>query len=166
MILEAVPDTGCCGWANQSNDQTLLRNVGKTVTAFDEQDAFKNPDYDVSFYTANARLSPQLGYVAMTIVSTAQPNQPIQLAQQGQASPEESRSIRKALAELPVVEVKSVGDSPRRAAYLAHATLVGWISEKEILIVENHLLVAYSLGTGARRKSSVRVEDAGRVFLR
>jgi hypothetical protein len=51
-------------------------------------------------------------------------------------------------------------------AYVPHATLVGWMSEKEILMVEDHVLVVYTLGTGARRKSSVRVEDAGRVFLR
>ena len=64
------------------------------------------------------------------------------------------------------MEVKSMEDPPRRVAFVPHATLVGWISEKEILIVEDHVLVAYNIGTGARRKSSVRVEDAGRVFLR
>jgi hypothetical protein len=93
-------------------------------------------------------------------------NRPIQLAEQGQANPEESQRIRKALAELPAVEVKSMEDAPRRLAYVPHASLVGWMSEKEILIVEDHVLVVYNLGTGARRKSSVRVEDAGRVFLR
>ena len=61
VIVEAIPDTGCCGWVNQSNDQTLLRMYGKTSTAFDEQATFKNPDYDVSFYTSNARLSPEIG---------------------------------------------------------------------------------------------------------
>jgi hypothetical protein len=63
------------------------------------------------------------------------------------------------------VEVKSMEDAPRRVAWVPHAVLVGWLSEKEILIIEDHLLVIYSVGTGARRKSSVRVEDAGRVFL-
>ena len=57
-------------------------------------------------------------------------------------------------------------ETPRRVAYVPHATLVGWMSEKEILIVEDHVLVVYTLETGARRKSGVRVEDAGRVFLR
>jgi hypothetical protein len=166
VIVEAIPDTACCGWSNQSNDQTLVFKNGKTRTIFDEQATYKNPDYDVSFFTANARLSPELGSVAMTITATAQPNQPIQLAQEGQANPEESRQIRKALAELPAVEVKSMEDSPRRVAFLPHTTLVGWISEKELLIVEDHLLVAYNLATGARRKSIVRVEDAARVFLR
>jgi hypothetical protein len=40
------------------------------------------------------------------------------------------------------------------------------MSEKEILIVEEHVLVVYNVKTGTRRKSSVRVEDAGKVFLR
>jgi len=142
----------------------VLRDGKKTVL-FDEQEIYKNPDYDVSFYTSNAKLSPDSGYVAMTVASTAQANKPIQLAQDGEANPEESQRIRKALPELPAVEVKSVEDVPRRVAWVPHAVLVGWISEKEILIIEDHLLVSYSVGSGARRKSSVRVEDAGRIFL-
>jgi len=43
---------------------------------------------------------------------------------------------------------------------------VGWISERELLIVEDHLLVAYNVATGSRRKSTIRVEDAAHVFLR
>ena len=165
-ILEAIPDTACCGWENESDDRTLLHLRGKTLTVFDEQAAYKNPDYDVSFYTENGKLSPDLGSVALTIVATAQPNTPIQLAEQGQANPEESQRIRKALLDLPAVEVKSNEDVPRRIAFLPHATLVGWISDKEILIVEGHLLVAYNVASGARRKSNIRVEDAAHVFLR
>jgi len=166
LIVEQIPDSGCCGWSNESNDQTLVLNDGKTRVLFDEQATFKNPDYDVSFYTSNARLSPSAGALAMTIVATAEPNKPIQLSEDGQANPEESQRISKALTELPAVEVKSIDDSPKRLAFVPHASLVGWISEKELLIVENHLLVAYHLGTGARRKSNVKVEDAARVFLR
>jgi hypothetical protein len=165
-ILEAIPDTGCCGWENQSDDQTLLHVHGKTLTVFDELAAYKNPDYDVTFFTENGKLAPDLGSVAFTIVATTQPNKPIQLSEQGQANPEESQRIRKALLDLPAVEVKSVEDAPRRIAFLPHATLVGWISEKEILIVEGHLLVAYNVVTGARRKSNIHVEDAAHVFLR
>jgi hypothetical protein len=166
VMVEAIPDTGCCGWSNQSNDQTLVLANGKKIIVFDEQATYKNPDYDVSLYTSNARLSPDLGSVGMTIVATAEPNKPIQLSEQGQANAEESEHIRKALTELPVVEVKSVEDSPKRLAFVPHATLVGWISEKELLIVEDHVLVLYNVGTGARRKSTVRIEDVGRVFLR
>jgi hypothetical protein len=165
-ILETIPDTGCCGWSNESDDQTLLRIHGKTLKVFDELVTYKNPDYDVSFYTQNGKLSPDLASVAVTIVSTAHTNQPIQLAEEGQANPEESLRIRKALLDLPGVEIKTVEDSPRRLAFLPHAELVGWISNKEILIVENHLLVAYSVANGVRRKSNIRVDDAEHAFLR
>jgi len=67
-ILEAVPDTGCCGWSNESDDQTVLRLHGKMITVFDELAAYKNPDYDVSFYTQNGQLAPDLGSVALTII--------------------------------------------------------------------------------------------------
>jgi hypothetical protein len=166
VTVEAIPDTACCGWLNQSDDQTLLRTGEKTLVLFDELATFKNPDYDVSFYTSNARVQPGLGAVAMTLVSTAETNKPIQLAEQGQPSLEETQRIHKALEELPAVEVKNVEDSPRRIAYLPHATLVGWISDKEILVVEAHLLVVYNVSTGVRRKSTIRVEDAAHVFLR
>jgi len=166
VIVEAIPDSACCGWLNQSDDQTLLRTGEKTLVLFDELATFKNPDYDVSFYTSNSRAQPGLGAVAMTLVSTAETNKPIQLAEQGQASLEETQRIHKAQEELPAVEVKNVEDSPKRIAYLPHATLVGWISDKEILVVEAHLLVAYNVSTGGRRKSTIRVEDAAHVFLR
>jgi len=170
-ILEAIPDTACCGWENQSDDQTLLHIPGKTLTVFDELATYKNQDYDVSFYTENGQLSPDGAAVALTIVATGQSNKPIQLSEQGQANPEESLRIRKALLDLPAVELKSVEpknskDNPRRIAFLPHATLVGWISDKEILIVEGHLLIAYNVASGLRRKSTVHVEDAAHVFLR
>ncbi|HVN20432.1 MAG TPA: hypothetical protein VMU05_16730 [Dongiaceae bacterium] len=165
VIVEAIPDTGCCGWSNQSNDQTLVVAEGKKLTIFDEQASYKNPDYDVSFYTVNARLSADATRVAMTIIATAQSNKPIQLAEEGQANPEESQRIRKALLTLPAVEVKSVDETTRRIALVPRAALVGWISDHELLIMENHLLVAYNVATGARRKSMIRVEDGAHVFL-
>jgi len=170
-ILEAIPDAGCCGWSNESDDETLLRLRGKTLTMFDERSTYQNPDYDVSFYTVNGKLSPDLGSVALTIVATAKPNTPIQLADEGQANPEESQRIRKALLDLPAVEVKSVDsndskDAPRRIVLLPHATLVGWINSKEILIVEQHLLVSFNIANKTRQKSNIQVEDAAHVFLR
>jgi len=170
-ILEAVPDTGCCGWSNQSDDQMVLRLPGKTVIVFDERSEYGNADYDVSFYAENGKLSPGLDAAAFTIAATEEGDKPIQLAKDGQADPQESQRIRKALLELPAVEVKSVdakggSNSTRRSAFLAHATLVGWITDKEILMVEDHLLVDYSLATGTRRRSNIRVEDAADVFLR
>jgi len=166
VVVEAIPDTGCCGWSNQSDDQTLVIANGKATAVFDEQTTYKNADYDVSFYTSNARLSLDLKSVAMTIVATAQANQPIQLSEQGQANPEESKQIRKSLAELPAVDIKNIDDPAQKIAFLPRSLLVGWVGEKELLLVEDHFLVNYNVATGARKKSAVRVEDAGHVFLR
>ena len=166
VFISAILDIGCCGWENQSNDQTLLTTAGKSVVLFDERLQYKNPDYDVSFFTENAKLSPDLAHVAMTIEASAKSSAPIQLSEQGQANPAESLRIRKALTELPAVEVVNADDPGKRTAYLPHAFLVGWLNEKEILIVENHLLVAYNTASGTRRKSAIKVEDPAFAFVR
>jgi hypothetical protein len=166
VILAAILDIGCCGWENQSDDQTMLLNHDKSVRVFDEREQFKNPDYDVSFFTENAKVSPEVGYVAMTIEASAKSSAPIQLSENGQGDAAESQRIRKALLDLPSVQVVTATEPVKRTAYLPHAVLVGWLSEKEILIVENHLLVAYDVSANTRRKSSIRVEDAAYAFVR
>lgn len=165
-VIEAMPDSGCCGWDNESNDETLLTRNGKTVVLFDERARYKNPNYDVSFFTSKGSLSPDLSAVAMTITSTAQPGEAVRLSADGQADPEELARIRKALADLPAVEIVSATDPPKRAALLPHATLVGWVNDKEVLIVEDHVLVAFNVATGNRRKSEIKVPDDSQVFLR
>jgi len=166
IVVSALPDTGCCGWENQSNDQTFLLNAGKKSLIYDERDQFKNPDYDVSFYTENARISPDQSAVAMTIKATAKPGGTIQLSEQGQASPAESQRIRKALADLPAVQIVSVSEPGKRLAFVPHAFLAGWLNEKEILIVENQVVVAYNVTTGARRRSTIKVSDPAYVIVR
>ena len=88
------------------------------------------------------------------------------MAEEGQANAEESQRIRNALADLPAVIIKSVEDSAKQVAFVPHATLVGWLSDKELLMVENHVLVLYSVGSGVRRRSTAKVDDATRVLLR
>lgn len=166
LIVYAIPDAACCGWSNQSNDQTMVLANGKLQTIFDELATYKNSDYDVSFFTSNAKLSPDGASLAMTISSTGQANKPIQLAEDGQANPEESQRIRKALVNLPAVMVKRIEESSRQIAFLPHATLVGWLSDKELLVIEDHVLVIGNISTGARRRSGVKVEDPLQVFLR
>lgn len=166
VIVHAIPDAACCGWSNQSNDQTLVLSGAKSQTIFDEFATYKNSDYDVSFFTSNAKLSPDRKWVAMTVSATAEANKPIQLAEDGQANPEASQRIRKALGDLPAVVVKSIEDSPKQLVFLPHCALVGWMSDRELLLVEDHLLVVYNVRTGARRKSTVKVDDPARVFLR
>ncbi|HET9405912.1 MAG TPA: hypothetical protein VFO39_01615 [Candidatus Sulfotelmatobacter sp.] len=165
-ILNAIPDSGCCGWANESDDQLLLVSEEKKTTLFDERASYNNPDYDVSFYTANAALSPDGTHVAMTVAATSSAEKPIQLADEGQANPDESSRIRKGLTELPGVEVKKLGESASRVAFVPHANFVGWVSDKEILLVQERVLVGYNVTTGVKRKSTIRVPDAEHVFVR
>ncbi len=42
-LLEAIGDSGCCGWENESSDQTLLLKNAKTVALFDEFKQYHEP---------------------------------------------------------------------------------------------------------------------------
>ena len=166
LVVSAIPDIGCCGWENQSNDQTVFYRFGKRSVIFDERARYKNPDYDVSFFTTSAKIAPDLSAIAMTIQSTIKPGAPIQLSEQGQANPQESERLRKVLPELPAVEVVSAAEGSKQFAYLPRASVVGWLNEKELVIVEGGVVVAFNPATGARRKSSIKVSDAAWVFVR
>ena len=166
IIVEAVLDSACCGWSNESNDQTLLTRNGRSVVLFDEHRRYANTNYDISFFTSNALLSPDLHAVAMTITSSAQPGEDIRLSDEGKANPKELDGVRKAAGELPAVEVLKLGDAPKRSGFIRHATLVGWLNDKEILLIEEHELVAFDLGAGSRRRSQIKVQDPSYALIR
>ncbi len=104
--------------------------------------------------------------VAITIASTSSPNCDIRLSDDGKPNPAELARIRHSIAGLPAVEVLTAEDPPRRLALLPHATLVGWLSGKEILVIENGILTAFDVGSGARRTSPIKVPGQSFVFLR
>lgn len=166
VLIEAVADGGCCGWANESDDQTLLTRNGKTVVLYDEFQQYQNQDYDVSFFTENAKLSPHSMLAAMTVTATYEPGQEIRLSDSGKANAAELSRIQQALAELPAVEVLRLDDPPKRTAMIPHARLVGWVSDQEILLVENGLLVSYNMSSGRRRTSEIKVSKESYAFLR
>jgi hypothetical protein len=166
VLIEAIPDGGCCGWVNQSDDQTLLTRNGKTVVLFDEFQQHQNQDYDVSFFTANAKLSPHSILAALTVTATNEPGGEIRLSDSGKANAAELSRIQRALAELPAVEVLRLDDPPKRTAMIPHARLVGWVNDQEILLVENGLLASYNVVSGKRRKSEIRVFKESYAFLR
>ncbi len=64
------------------------------------------------------------------------------------------------------MEVVTATDPPKRAAYLPNTTLVGWLSDKEILIVKDSFLVAYDVLAGTTRKSNISVGDKTFAFVR
>ena len=166
VLVHRRLDGGCCGWDNVSNDQTLLRVNDKDVVIFDEIRSFANPDYDVSFYTSNARLSPEARSVAMTITATASAGADIRLSESGKPNPDELARIRRAIADLPAVEVVA-GDNPSKPLFrLKHSISVGWLSDNEILVIEDGSLVAVVVPGGARREAKIRVANESFVFVR
>ena len=166
FVVSAIPDIGCCGWENQSNDQTVLYRFGKRMVIFDERARYRNPNYDVSFFTLNAKIAPDLSAVALTIAATVKAGAPIQLSEQGEANPPESERLRKVLPELPAVQVVSSGEGSKQIAYVPHASVAGWLNEKELVIVENGVLVVFNPITGVKRKSGIKLGDASLVFVR
>jgi len=74
--------------------------------------------------------------------------------------------IQKALTELPAVEVVRVEDPEKLATRISRATLVGWINDQEILLVENDQLVAFNLLSSTRRVSRIKVIKPYYAFLR
>ena len=166
VLIEAVPDAGCCGWVNESDDQTWLTRNGKTTVLFDEFQQYQNRDYDVSFFTANAKLSPHAILAALTVTATNEPGSEIPLSDQGKANVAELSRIQQALTELPTVEVLRLNDPPKRIAMIPHARLVGWVNDQEILLVENGLMGSYNVVSGNHRKSEIRVSRESYAFLR
>ena len=165
-IVHALPDSGCCGWDNESNDTTLLSRDGRNTVLFDERERYSNPDYDMSFFTLNARLSPGASFAALAIISSAQPGSEIRLSSDGKADAKELARIRAAVDELPAVEVIRLEDPPKRSVLIPHTELAGWLSDQEVLLVETGALVALNVSTGTRRKSQIQVSSAANVFLR
>jgi hypothetical protein len=69
--IQADEDDGCCGHENGSSNQTVFANTDTSVVLFDEWPRFNNQSYEVSFFTANARIAPGSRRVAFTVHATA-----------------------------------------------------------------------------------------------
>jgi len=166
ILVAAVPDGGCCGWDNESNDQTLLLRNGKVSVLYDESDRYHNRNYDVSFYTADARLAAGNAMLAYTVVSTAPIGSQIRLSSDGKENAEELARVRKAIGELPAVEVVQPVTPPRSATVIPHAGLVGWVSDRELLVAQDGRLRVYDIGGNKRKETTIRVRSAADAFLR
>jgi hypothetical protein len=165
-FVGALPDAGCCGWENESSDQTLLfRERGSTVL-FNERARYANPDYDVSFFTANARLSPSTQLVAMTISSSVQTAANIRLSSSGKSDERQLKLIHEAIRTLPAVEVLSVEDRIEQLTFIPNAVLIDWLGERQILLQEAGQLIVLDLATGTRRETQIKIADPSHVFVR
>jgi hypothetical protein len=166
ILIMAVPDAGCCGWENESNDQMLLLHNGKVTVLWDEFDHYGNPNYDVSFYTADACIAPGNGLLAYTVVSTARPGAEIRLSSEGKENAEALARVRKTIGELPAVEIVNLGFGPLRPTVIRHATFVDWVSDREILVVQDGRLALYDLRGTKLRETTIRVRSGADAFLR
>jgi len=146
--VDAVPDAGCCGWINESDDVTFVSHGGQIAKLFNERSRFHNDDYDVSFFTSNARLSPDVTQIAYTVESTRTAGQEIRLSSEGKSNPDELRAIQAALPDLPRVEVVPIADLSKPRFSLADSELVGWMDTKRLLAFQRGELIIVDAATG------------------
>jgi hypothetical protein len=165
VFIEVLSDGGCCGWENEGDDQTLLFRNGQSTVIYDERERFHNDNYDVSFFTSRVRLSPDGSRFAYTLMATARPGAEIRLADSGKDNPEELERIKKAIVELPRVEVAAVAE-PKRIVLGSAGELVSWLDSKRILIVEAGELVVLDVDSGARATTHIQATSAERVLVR
>ncbi|HKN46210.1 MAG TPA: hypothetical protein VJW23_20045, partial [Propionibacteriaceae bacterium] len=130
---KTVEDEACCGSSNSSSDQAVFGNADTALTLFDEWSSFHNQNYDMSFFTAKARVAPGGGRVAFAIHATEAPGAKIPASNGGHPDTLELASIQRSLADLPIVEVHAMRPNPTLLLRLRHAELVGWASDSEVL---------------------------------
>jgi hypothetical protein len=87
-------------------------------------------------------LSPNQHFVAMTVEATQKAGDEIRLADQGKENPAELAQIQKTLPEMPKVQVVETHEPVEPIAVIQHATLVGWLNDQEVLMIEDGLLVS------------------------
>lgn len=166
VFVEAVGDAGCCGWENESGDTTSVERGDTPTVIFDERRRFNNNDYDVSFYTANAALAPDLNRVAYTIVATHRPGEEIRLGSDGKANADELNSIKQALTDLPRVEVVALAAPNKVTLSLPHTELIGWLDGERLLVFKNGELLQVAASSGKMTATGIKTDAAKFVVLR
>ncbi len=163
--VQADGEAGCCGGLNEDSNLTRFTDADSSRTVFDEWARFRNRNYDVSFFTASASISPEGMRVAYTVHATATATQEIPASAEGHPDTLELASIRRSIADLPLVEIHEVLPLSVVLQQLAHCELVGWASDSEVIVVEKRRVVAVDVTTGHRRPSGIRVRDARDVSV-
>jgi hypothetical protein len=166
IYIEAVSDAGCCGWENESDDTTTVIRGGVPATIFDERRRFQNNDYDVSFYTPTAALSPDFNRVAYTIEATVPPGAELRLASDGKPNAVELKAIRQSIAELPRVEVVALSAPDQVSLSLAKTELIGWLEPQQLLVLRNGELQVMNVNSGKLLPTGIKADAAKFVFLR
>jgi len=166
VLVFAVPDGGCCGWDNESSDQVLVLRDGKVSVLYDEAGRYQNRDYDVSFHAAGAGLAARAALCAYTIVATATADTEIRSSSEGKPTAEGLARLRKAIGDLPAVEIVPLQYRPGAVTTVLHAVFVGWVNDREILLAQDGQLVLYDIHARTRRETGIRIRGPADAFLR
>jgi hypothetical protein len=166
--IAIVSDGGCCGWENEGDDQTYVVSKGAQTTFFDEESRFHNQDYDVSFFTSNARFSPDEKKIAYTITSTYNSSsaESIRLSDSGKENPVELRQIEAAFVKLPQVEVVAFSDLSKPCFSLVNTQLIGWLDEHRLLVWKEGQLFLVDTISGKAAATGLKAEKAADVILK
>jgi hypothetical protein len=143
-----------------------LNKGRKSIAVFDEWNQYQNRNYDISFYASRAKLSPNQRFVAMTVEATQKAGDEIRLADQGKENPAELAQIQRTLPEMPRVQIVETQEPVKPIAVIPHATLVSWLNDREVLIIEDGLLVSFNIADQSRRKSQIKVAKQEYAFVR
>lgn len=151
---------------DDASNQTVLESADTDLVVFDEWQLFHNRNYTVRFYAENGRIAPDDKRVALTIRSSSGAASELSASAGDRAdSLDEMASIRSSLGDLPIVVAYALAPGPALLRRLTHAELVGWASDSEILVVENHQLVAVNVISGRRRQSGISVRSVADAFV-
>ncbi len=170
-FLRTEYDGGCCGWVNEGSDRLILADGAKESVIYDEWGRFDNKDYDISFFPASAKLSPDLKKVAYTITTDPislnqfRKDGTIRLSSDGKANPRELKRIGELIEVLPFVEIAPI-DNMAATVTIEKAEFAGWIGSSRILVLKDGKLAVYDV-TGRRRTGpAIGASSVDDVFVR
>ena len=87
------------------------------------------------------------------------------MSDSGKEHPEELQRIKKALSELPRVEVLAVAE-PKKVVVGLPGELVDWLDAKRILIVQDRELVVLDVDSGAKARTGIEASGPLQAFVR
>lgn len=170
-FLRTEYDSGCCGWANESSDRLILVDGAKEAVIYDEWTRLDNKDYDISFFPANAQLSPDLKRAAYTITTDPfsaeqfRKSGTVRLSYAGKENPQALKRIGRLVEESSFVEIVTLDDRTK-ALTIKKAEFAGWIDRSKILILKDGKLAVYDITRRELTGSAIGAASADDVFVR
>lgn len=165
LFVSSVPDAGCCGWANESDDTAWFTRNGGDVQFFDERQRFHNDNYDVSFMVSEAAISPDATRIAYTVAATQKAGDEMRVGDSGKENKEELERMLKLLPEMPRLEMVLLSAPGTVAFSVPQAELVGWLDNKRLLAFSNGELLVIDAATGKSTPTGIKAEARKFVFL-